>query len=69
MTPPKPARAAPTRNAIANVTWMFTPIAETICRSSTPARIVIPVRVLFSQSQSAIPTTTPTASMKRRASE
>ena len=35
----------PTTNAIANVPWMLIPSAEVICRSSTPARITIPVFV------------------------
>ncbi len=48
---------------------MLTPSPETICRSSTPARITIPVRVFWSHSQSRIPTTIATASMNRRASE
>ena len=35
---------------------MFTPSAETIARSSTPARMTIPVFVCLSQSHSATPT-------------
>ena len=48
-TPPRPASAQPTVNAIAKISWMLTPSAETIWRSSTPARMIIPVRVRFSQ--------------------
>jgi hypothetical protein len=44
-TPPKAARDEPTTNAIAKVSWMLTPRAEVIWRSSTPARITMPVRV------------------------
>ena len=33
---PSATSAAPTANAIANVTWMLIPSAEVICRSSTP---------------------------------
>ena len=43
--PPKAASAEPTTNAIANVRWMLMPSAEVIWRSSTPARITMPVRV------------------------
>ena len=42
---PSATSAAPTANAIANVTWMLIPSAEIICRSSTPARITMPVFV------------------------
>jgi hypothetical protein len=61
MTPPRPASADPTTKAIANVSWMLIPSAETIARSSTPARITMPVRVRFSQSHSKrpIPTAIP----------
>ena len=66
MTPPKPANAEPTTNAIANVSWMLMPIAETMSRSSTPARMTIPVRVRFSQNHSAAPIPMPMARMIRR---
>ena len=56
-------------NAIANVHWMLIPIAEVICRSSTPARMTIPVRVFCSQSQRTTPTETPSPSTTSRASE
>ncbi len=41
--------------AIANVRWMLIPSAETIARSSTPARMTMPVRVRFNQSHSETP--------------
>jgi hypothetical protein len=44
-TPPNAASAEPITNAIANVIWMLIPSAEVMSRSSTPARITIPVRV------------------------
>ena len=43
--------------------------AEVIWRSSTPARMTMPVFVLCSQSQRTSPTPIPSASMTRRASE
>ena len=67
--PPSPARKEPTKNAIANVIWMLIPSACTIARSSTPARITIPVRVFLSQSQSSTPTPTAKKRMKRRKTE
>ena len=66
ITPPSPASAEPTKNAIANVSWMLMPRALTICRSSTPARITIPVRVFLSQTHRPSPTAIATARMKSR---
>ena len=66
MTPPKPASADPTTKAIANVSWMLMPIAETMSRSSTPARMTMPLRVLCSQNHSAAPMTRPMPRMTRR---
>ena len=48
---PARRRRRPTRNAIANVTWMLMPIADVICRSSTPARMTMPVFVRCSHSR------------------
>ncbi len=45
-TPPSPASAEPMKNVAAKTTWMLMPIAETIARSSTPARTIIPKRVM-----------------------
>ena len=61
ITAPMPASAEPTKNAIMNVRWMLTPSAATIARSSTPARITMPVRVRLSQTQSAMPITSASA--------
>ena len=55
-TPPSPARNAPRKNAPAKTSWMLIPSAETICRSSTPARTIIPKRVRLITTQSASPT-------------
>ena len=55
-------------NAIAKVSWMLTPSAETIARSSTPARMTMPVRVRFSQSQSSAPIASAIARMTSRVS-
>ena len=68
MTPPKPASAEPTTKAIAKVSWMLMPIAETMSRSSTPARMTIPLRVRCSQNHSAPPITSPKPRMTRRVS-
>ena len=68
-TPPNAASAEPTRNASAKTNWMLRPSAEVICRSSTPARITIPVRVRWSQSQSTMPRHEPRESTTSRASE
>jgi hypothetical protein len=43
--PPKPASSAPMKKAPANTTGMLIPSAETISRSSTPARTIKPKRV------------------------
>ena len=43
--PPKAARAEPTTNATAKTNWMFTPRADVMCWSSTPARMTMPMRV------------------------
>ena len=66
MTPPRPASAEPTMNAIANVSWMLIPSAETMARSSTPARMTMPVRVRFSHSQSRRPMPTAIPRMTSR---
>ena len=69
ITAPIPASAEPTKNAIMNTRWMLTPSAATIARSSTPARITMPVRVRLSHSQSARPMTSARPRMKSRAPE
>jgi hypothetical protein len=66
MTPPTPARKAPTKKVTAKTTVTLMPSARTIGSSSTPARMTIPIRVLVSHSHSATPTTTATASMNSR---
>ena len=43
-TPARPASAEPTTNVIAKTSWMLMPSAETIWRSSTPARTTMPIR-------------------------
>ena len=68
ITPPRPASPEPTANAIANVSWMLIPIAETMSRSSTPARMTMPVRVRLSQNHSPTPTTRPMTRMTSRVS-
>ena len=65
-TPPKAASAEPTTKAIANVSWMLMPSAETMARSSTPARITMPVRVRFSQTHSSRPIPIAIARITRR---
>ena len=65
-TPPKPARPAPIAKVIANTSCTFTPHAESIARSSTPARIIIPTRVRCRKSHSATPITMEMASSTRR---
>ena len=69
ITAPMPASAEPTKNAIMKTRWMLTPSAETIARSSTPARMTMPVRVRLSQSHSARPITSASPRMKSRAPE
>ena len=69
ITAPMPASIEPTKNAIRKTRWMLTPSAETIARSSTPARMTMPVRVRLSQIQSARPITSARPRMKRRAPE
>jgi hypothetical protein len=44
-TPPKPASSAPMKNAPANTRFTLMPSAETMSRSSTPARTILPKRV------------------------
>ena len=41
-TPPKPASAAPMKNAPAKTSCTLMPSAETMSRSSTPARTILP---------------------------
>ena len=69
ITAPMPASIEPTKNAIMKTRCMLTPSAETIARSSTPARMTMPVRVRLSQTHSASPITSARARMKRRAPE
>ena len=66
ITPPRPASAAPMKNAPANTSWTLTPIAEVIARSSTPARTTMPKRVCRMTSQSTNPTATATPTTKTR---
>ena len=66
ITPPRPARNAPTKNVTANTTPMLMPSARTIGWSSTPARITMPIRVWLSHSHRNSPTTSAMASMNRR---
>src|SRR5262249_23973903 len=68
-TAPRAATAEPTTTAIANVFWMLIPSAEVICSSSTPARITMPVFVLYSQTQSPTPTAMPIPIITSLASE
>src|SRR5215203_5377209 len=44
-TPPSPASRAPRKNAAANTSCTLIPRAETMSRSSTPARTIFPKRV------------------------
>ena len=55
-------------NAIANVSWMLIPIAETMSRSSTPARITMPVRVRLSQNHRPPPIARPMTRITMRVS-
>jgi hypothetical protein len=68
IAPPMPASAEPTTKATAKVNWMLMPIAETMSRSSTPARMTMPVRVRLSQNHSAAPIARPMPRMTRRVS-
>ena len=66
MTPPKPARPAPIAKVVANTRLTLTPTAASIPRSSTPARIIMPMRVRLRNSHSATPITTPIGSSDSR---
>jgi hypothetical protein len=55
--PATPASTAPTTNIAANTRSMLIPRAETISRSSTPARRTAPIRVRCWTSASTTPTT------------
>ena len=65
-TPAIPARPAPKANTVTNTSWIGTPIAESMSRSSTPARTIIPMRVRLSASHIPSPMTTEAAKMTRR---
>ena len=65
-TPPRPASMAPRKKAPAKTSWMLIPSAETICRSSTPARTIIPKRVRWIIAQRASPTAIATSRTKIR---
>ena len=71
-TPPRPASIAPIRKAPANTSCTLIPSAETMSRSSTPARTILPKRVRLMTYQSPRPissaapsTTTPRKNPKR----
>src|SRR5215218_8090944 len=51
-TPPKPASSAPSRKAKAKISCTLMPSAETMSRSSTPARTILPKRVFLMMYQS-----------------
>ena len=55
MTPEKPASAPPIAKTATNSRRTLTPVTDSIARSSTPARIIMPSRVLLSVSQSPTP--------------
>ena len=65
-TPAMPARPAPKANTRTNTSWMRTPIAARMSRSSTPARTIMPMRVRLSASHMATPITTDAAKMTSR---
>ena len=57
ITPPIPARNAPTKKVTAKTMPMLMPSARTIAWSATPARMTMPMRVRLSHSHSSTPTT------------
>ena len=57
MIPAIPASPAPKPNTARNTSWMRTPEAASISRSSTPARISMPSAVRFKTSHIAMPIT------------
>ena len=65
-TPANPARPAPRANTTAKTSCTLTPEAESMSRSLTPARIIIPMRVRLRKSQRATPIPTATASTDSR---
>ena len=69
ITPPSPARPAPMAKVAANTRFTFTPEAESMPRSSTPARIIIPTRVRLRKSHSATPMRMPIGISARRYDE
>jgi len=66
ITPPMPARPAPSMKVIANTRFTLTPAADSIARSSTPARIIVPTRVRLSSHHRNTPMTMPKASRLSR---
>ena len=65
-TPASPASPAPIANVMANTICTLTPVADSMARSSTPARIIMPTRVRFRKSHSATPMATAVASRTSR---
>jgi hypothetical protein len=57
-TPATPASPAPKANTTTNTSWILTPVADSMSRSSTPARIIMPMMVLLSASHINTPMTT-----------
>ena len=66
MTPPAPASAAPRQNTVVNSLDTGMPTARAICMSSTPARIIAPIRVHSISACSAIAVTIAMPSTTRR---
>ncbi len=66
ITPPRPASPAPSAKVMANTRFTLTPDADSMARSSTPARIIMPTRVRLSSSHRPTPITMPMPSRLRR---
>ena len=66
ITPPKPARPAPSMKVIANTRFTLTPAAASMPRSSTPARIIMPTRVRLSSHHRPTPIAMPKPSRLSR---
>ena len=65
-TPARPASPAPKAKTATKTSWMRMPLAASMSRSSTPARIIIPIRVRLSSHHITTPMTTAAAKIARR---
>ena len=65
-TPASPASPAPNANTMTKTSWMRTPLAASMSRSSTPARIMIPMRVRLSSHHITMPITSAAKKITRR---